>query len=149
MIDVSVSVVFLVFPSTWASNTFVYTKTQSKKNPLSRISSVSACWRHSPPTKRRCHLRRRTVPALIFLSADVPSAAPLSHFLCQTIRLDSLIESEFSFVRGNLQHFIDRSIHDTGVNFGSSLGQLLYHCLLNRHRLCFLIVINGSWCRQV
>ena len=32
------------------------------------------------------HLRRRTVPALIFLHANAPSAVLLSHFLYQTDR---------------------------------------------------------------
>ena len=62
---------------------------------------------------------------------------------------DTLIQAELASIRGNLQHVIDRSIHDTGMDFGGSFRQFLYHSLLNFSRLRHFVVVDRGWCRQV
>ena len=62
---------------------------------------------------------------------------------------DTLIQAELASIRGDFQHVIDRSIHDTGMDFGCAFGQFLYHGLLNFSRLRHFVVVDRGRGRQV
>ena len=62
---------------------------------------------------------------------------------------DALVESQLSSVRGDAEHIVHAGIHRTGMDFGSALGQLLHHRLLNLCRLCHHIVIDSLRHRKV
>ena len=62
---------------------------------------------------------------------------------------DALVESQLSAVRGDTEHIVHAGIDCTGMDFGSALGQLLHHRLLNLCRLCHHIVIDSLRDRKV
>ena len=69
----------------------------------------------------------------------------LAHRLVREVGIDdALVKSQFATIRGNLQHVIDRSIHNTGMNFACSLRKLLHHRCLDLGRLCHLVMVDRS-----
>ena len=63
--------------------------------------------------------------------------------LVRQIGIDNtLVKAQLTTIRGDLQHIVHRSIDNTGMDFGSSFGQLLHHGLLDLRWLSNNIVIN-------
>ena len=62
---------------------------------------------------------------------------------------DALVETELASVRRNLEHIIDRSVHETCVNLGCAFGELLHHAFLYFRRLCDDVVVDRCRRREV
>ena len=74
-------------------------------------------------------------------------------FACRLVRKvridDTLVKTELASIGGNAEHIVNGGINRACMNGCSSLGEFLYHRLLDFCRLCHFVVVDGFWCRQV
>ena len=73
----------------------------------------------------------------------VDAQVHLTHGIVRKIGVDDpLLQSEFSSIRRNLEHIIDRRVNRSGVNFCCTFRQFRHHRLLNFRRLRHNIMVN-------